>query len=193
MIWQVVVLMIGRWDWYLTRVSIPVEGPHSMIRYVHGIRYEMGHTNLLLEQVLVVGLLIWLASLTRSVDCGMGLGIYYSINRISEGVPIHIRALVHFPSVPGLDVRPVDRASYPWLQSPTVFFLLPNSLWERILTLGLFLPPDSHLEARDEDVSLPYDRSPFPAGPVSFSFFTSFRLADSGHSNNFLSRHLWNH
>ncbi len=34
-----------------------------MIRYVHGIRYEMGHTNLLLEQVLVVGLLIWLASL----------------------------------------------------------------------------------------------------------------------------------
>lgn len=92
---------------------------------------------------------------------------------------------------PGFDVRPVDRASYPWLQSPTVFFLLPNSLWERILTLGLFLPPDSHLEARDEDVSLPYDRSPFPAGPVSFSFFTSFRLADSGHSNNFLSRHLW--
>ena len=73
-----------------------------MIRYVHGIRYEMGHTNLLLEQVLVVGLLIWLASLTRSVDCGMGLGIYYSINRISEGGPIHIRALVHFPSVPGL-------------------------------------------------------------------------------------------
>ena len=46
------------------------------------------------------------------------------------------------------------------------------------------------VKARDEDVSLPYDRSPFPAGPVSFSFFTSFRLADSGHSNNFLSRHL---
>lgn len=135
MIWQVVVLMIGRWDWYLTRVSIPVEGPHSMIRYVHGIRYEMGHTNLLLEQVLVVGLLIWLASLTRSVDCGMGLVIYFSINLISEGVPIHIRALVHFPSVPGL-WRKACRPSLISLTSESYGLLLPNSLWERILTLA---------------------------------------------------------
>ncbi|KAK7325678.1 hypothetical protein VNO80_33830 [Phaseolus coccineus] len=77
-------------------------GVYDMTGRCTNDRYEMGHTNLLLEQVLVVGLLIWLASLTRSVDCGMGLGIYLSINRISEGVPIHIRALVHFPSVPGL-------------------------------------------------------------------------------------------